>query len=163
FTTTPHFKQFPEGEFSFGGSLRRPRQWTYFASFGLQHVSRVIPDFNADATTTVSSAFLRLDGPASAKDELTGVISGQIVKNPFLGAAPGIDPVAALLGNDRFELLHGHWSHRHSDKTVSEVKFGFSHSSPTDTLQHGVTTPSYSRLFTGEITGSAPLESDAAL
>jgi hypothetical protein len=43
------------------------------------------------------------------------------------------------------------------------LSFGFSHSSPTDTLQHGVTSPSYTRLFTGEITGSAPLESDSAL
>src|SRR5205823_14561963 len=34
---------------------------------------------------------------------------------------------------------------------------------PTDTLQHGVTTSSYTRLFSGEIRGSAPLESDAAL
>src|SRR5207249_753452 len=46
---------------------------------------------------------------------------------------------------------------------ISELSFGFSNSSPTDTLQHGVTAPSYTRLFTGEIRGSAPLESDSAL
>ena len=163
FQTTPHFKRFPEGEFSFGGRLHPPREWSYFASFAIQHVSRVIPDFTTISTTNVNSGFLRLDGPAGAKDQLAAVISGQILKNPFLGARPGIDPAATLLGNDRFELLHGHWVHRYSDKSISELSFGFSHSSPTDTLQHGVTSPSYTRLFTGEITGSAPLESDSAL
>jgi len=162
FQTTPHFKRFPEGEFSLGGPVRGP-QWSYFASFGLQHLSKMIPDFAVVPTTTVSSALARLDGTLNAKNQVTGIISGQIVKNSHLDARPGIDPSATLLGNDRFELLQGHWVHRHSDRSIAELSFGFSHSSPTDTLQHGVTTPSYTRLFTGEITGSAPLESDSAL
>src|SRR5437016_5470847 len=162
FQTTPHFKRFPEGEFSLGGPVRGP-QWSYFASFGLQHLSKIIPDFAAFPTTTVSSALARLDGTLNAKNQVTGIISGQIVKHSHLEARPGIDPSATLLGNDRFEVLQGHWVHRHSDRSISELSFGFSHSSPTDTLQHGVTTPSYTRLFSGEVTGSAPLESDAAL
>src|SRR5256886_1049168 len=162
FQTTPHFKRFPEAEFSLGGPVRGQR-WSYFASFGLQHVSKVIPDFAVSPTTSIISGFARLDGTLSAKNQVTGIISGQIVKNSHLGARPGIDPSATLLGNDRFELLHGHWVHRHSERSISELGFGFSHSSPTDTLQHGVTTPSDTRLFSGEIRGSAPLESDAAL
>ncbi len=163
FQTTPHFERFPEAEFSAGGSPIRFHQWSYFGSLAFQHVSRVIPDFSVPDTTNVYSAFLRLDGAVSPRDQLAAVISGQVVKNPHLGARPGIDPSATLIGNDRFELLQGHWMHRHSYRSISELSFGFSHSSPTDTLQHGVTTPSYARLFTGQITGSAPLESDAAL
>src|SRR5439155_23772700 len=85
------------------------------------------------------------------------------VKNSHLGARSGIEPSAALLGNDRFELLHGHWRHRQSSRSIAGLSFGFSHSSPTDTLQRGTTRPSTTRLFTGEAAGSAPLESDAAL
>ncbi len=163
FQTTPHFKRFPEAEFSFGGRVPLWQQWSYFASFGIQHLSRVIPDFATVPATTVSGGLLRLDGSVGPKDQLAGAISGQIVKNSNLGARPGLDPLATLLGNDRFELLQGHWLHRHSDRSISELSFGFSHSSPTDTLQHGVTTPSCTQLFTGKIRGSAPLESDSAL
>jgi hypothetical protein len=163
FQTTPHFKQFPEAEFSAGGRVPRTQQWSYFASFGFQHVSRVIPDFGAVPSTTVTSGFLRADGAAGAKDDLSAVISGQSVKNSHLGAEPGVDPSATLLGNDRFELLQGHWVHRYNERSVAELVFGFSHSSPTDTLQHGVSAPSSTRLFTGEVTGSAPLETDSAL
>src|SRR5207248_7351438 len=60
-------------------------------------------------------------------------------------------------------LLQGHWTHRHTETFISQLAFGFSHASPTDTLQHGLTIPSYTRLFTGELTGAAPIESDAAL
>src|SRR5436309_16079288 len=53
FQTTPHFKRFPEGEFSLGGPVRGP-QCSYFASFGLQHVAKIILDFAAFLTITVS-------------------------------------------------------------------------------------------------------------
>jgi hypothetical protein len=80
-----------------------------------------------------------------------------------MGARLGIDPTATLSGNDRFELLQGHWIHRDDGGTVSDVRFGFSHSSPTDTLHHGISTPSYTTLFTDEESGAAPMESDSAL
>ena len=163
FQTTPHFRKFPETEFSFGGPLPRRQGWSYFTSLGAQHVSRIIPDFAAVPTTSISSGLLRLDGTLHSQNQLTALVSGQIVKNSHLGARPGIDPSSTLLGNDRFEVLQGHWTHRHSDTSISNLSFGFSHSSPTDTLHHGMTIPSYTRLFTGEMTGAAPLESDSAL
>lgn len=163
FQTTPHFKHFPEAKVSLGGSVFHRQQWSYFAFFGIQHMTRVVPDFTASPKTNVDSGLLRLDGALGSKDEITGLISGQIVKNSHLDAQSGNDPLATLLGNDRFELLHGHWTHRYSSRSSSELSFGFSHSSPTDTLQHGMVTPSYIQLFTGKMTGAAPLESDAAL
>jgi hypothetical protein len=104
-----------------------------------------------------------VDGKLRSQDQLNGLVSGQIVKNSHLGARLGIDPTATLLGNDRFELLQGHWTHRYDAGTVSDVRFGFSHSSPTDTLHHGISTPSYTQLFTDEESGAAPMESDSAL
>jgi len=163
FQTTPHIRRFPEAELSLGGPFPRREHWTYFASFGVQHVSRVIPDFAALPKTNVQSAALRADGALGSQDDIAMLASGQIVKNSHLGARSGIEPSSALLGNDRFELLHGHWTHRRSDQAIAGLSFGFSHSSPTDTLQRGTTRPSTTRLFTGEAAGSAPLESDAAL
>jgi hypothetical protein len=163
FDTTPHFKRFPEAEASLGGPFKGLRDWSYFASLGFQHVSRVIPAFAALPETSVYSAVLRADHVLGQRDSIAMLASGQIVKNSHLGARPGIEPSATLLGNDRFELLHGHWTHRRSDRTVGGLSFGFSHSSPTDTLQRGSTRSGYTHLFTDEITGSAPLESDSAL
>ncbi len=163
FQTTPHFKQFPEGAFSLGGSLPRLRDSSFFTSLGIQHVSRVLPDFAAQPTTDVYSGLLRLDSRLRPQDQLTVLVSGQIVRNSNLGAAAGIDPASTLHGNDRYELVQGHWSHRHSDSQIWDLSVGFSHASPTDTLQAGITKPSYARLFTGELTGAAPVESDSAL
>jgi hypothetical protein len=143
--------------------LRDPQRWSYFASFGTEHLSKVVPDFAATPITNVYSGLLRLDGKLGSQDQVSGLLSGQIVKNSHLGARLGIAPTAALLGNDRFELLQGHWTHRYDGRTVSDLRFGFSHSSPTDTLQHGITTPSYTKLFTDEESGAAPMESDSAL
>jgi hypothetical protein len=42
------------------------------------------------------------------------------------------------------------------------VHGGFSHASPTDTFQHGITEANRTQLFTGEMSGAAPLESDSA-
>jgi hypothetical protein len=163
FDTTPHFNRFPEGEGSFGGPVRHQQRWAYFASFGAEHVSRVVPEFAATPITNVYSGLLRADGKLGSEDQVNGLLSGQIVKNSQLGARPGIDPTATLLGNDRFELLQGHWMHRYDARTASDLRFGFSHSSPTDTLHHGITTPSYTKLFTNEESGAAPMESDSAL
>src|SRR5262249_55789866 len=139
FKTTPHFERFPETEFSFGGPVPRREGWYYFASFGAPHVFRIIPGFATIPPTNVRSRLMRLDGMLRPQDQVTGLISGQIVKNSHLGARPDIDPSSTLLGNDRFELLQGHWTHRNSARSISDVSFGFSHSSPTDTLQHGIT------------------------
>ncbi len=163
YQTTPHFKQFPEGEFSLGGALPRLKDGSFFASLGIQHVSTVIPDFNGTPVTAVYSGLLRLDSRLRPRDQLSMLISGQIVRNSNLGAAPGIDPSSTLHGNDRYELIQGHWNHWHSNSLVWDLNFGFSHGSPTDTLQAGITKPNYTQLFTGEMTGAAPVESDSAL
>lgn len=162
FQTTPHFSRFPEGELSLGDSLPG-RKWLFFSTLGVRHVSRVIPDFAAQPTTDVYSGLLRLDGKLRAQDQLSMLVSGQIVKNSNLNAASGIDPSSTLLGNDRYELVQGHWTHRRSNSLVWDLRVGFSHASPTDTLQAGITKPSSTRLFTGELTGAAPVESDSAL
>ncbi len=163
FQTTPHFRQFPEGAFSLGGSTPRLRDSSFFTSLGIQHVSRVLPDFAAQPTTNIYSGLLRLDGRLRPQDELAMLVSGQIVRNSNLGAAAGIDPAATLHGNDRYELVQGHWTHRRGNSQIWDLSVGFSHASPTDTLQAGITKPSYLRLFTGETTGAAPVESDSAL
>ena len=163
FDTTPHFKRFPEGEVSFGGPVRRQPRWSYFASFGTEHISTVVPDFAATPVTNVFSGLLRVDGKLGSQDQVNGLLSRQIVKNSHLGARLGTDPTATLLGNDRFEMLQGHWTHRYDTGTVSDMRFSFSHSSPTHTLHHGISTPSYTKLFTDEESGAAPVESDSAL
>jgi hypothetical protein len=162
FNTTPHFNRFSEGEGSFGGPVGHQQRWSAFASSGTQHVSRVIPDFPATPITNVYSGLVRLDGRLGVRDDVAGLFSGQLLKNSHLGARSGVDPTATLLGNDRFELLQGHWNHRHSDGSVSDLRFGFSRSSPKDTFQHGITSPSVTQLFTGEESGAAPMESDSA-
>jgi len=163
FQTTPHFKKFPEGEFSFGGPLLCLKDWTFFTSLGIQHLSEVIPSFAALPTTGVYSGLLRLDGTLRPQDQLSMLVSGQVVRNSDLGARPGIDPSSTLNGNDRYELVQGHWMRRRSNSFVWELNAGFSHASPTDTLHAGITMPSYTRLFTGEMTGAPPVESDSAL
>jgi hypothetical protein len=163
FQTTPHFGRFPEGEFSIGGALPRTVGWSLFSSLGVQHLSRIIPNFANQPTTGVYSGFLRLDGDVKPKDQLSMLVSGQIVQNSNLGARPGIDPSSTLHGNDRFEQVQGHWTHRRSDRSLWGLNLGFSHASPTDTLQAGITRPNYAQLFTGEMAGAAPVESDSAL
>jgi hypothetical protein len=163
FQTTPHFKRFPEGEFSLGGPIPRLPRWAFFTSLGIQHLSRIIPDFAVTPDAGVFSGLLRMDGVVRRRDQFSMLISGQIVQNSNLGARSGIDPSSTLQGNDRFELVQGHWTHRRSERSVWELSFGFSHASPTDTLQAGITKPNYTRLFAGEMTGAAPIESDSAL
>jgi hypothetical protein len=163
FQTTPHFRQFPEGHFSLGGPLCRSVGWAFFTALEVQHVSRVIPDFAGRPGTGVYSGIIRLDGSLRPQDHLTMLVSGQIVHSSNLGAASGVDPSSTLHGNDRYELVQGHWTHRRGNNLTWDLSFGFSHASPTDTLQAGMTQPSYTRLFTGEMRGAAPIESDSAL
>ncbi len=162
FTTTPHFQHFGEGQFTLGGPVPRTGRWSFFSSFGLQHLSKVIPDFSAIPTTSVYSGLLRLDGRLSSQNQVGILITGQVVHNSNLGAGPNIAPSSTLLGNDRFEIVQGHWTHYHSPATVWEIGGGFSHSSPTDTFLHGVNEPNQTQMFTGEMKGAAPLESDSA-
>ena len=122
-----------------------------------------MPEFSATPTTSVYSGMIRLDGILRAQDQLSMLISGQRLENSHLGARSGVEPSATLHGNDRFELVHGHWTHRARDGSLWSLKAGFSHASPTDTLQAGVTAPNTTRLFTEEMTGAAPLETDSAL
>ena len=161
--TTPHFAHFPEGEFSLGGPGPHFRAWSFFTSLGYQHLSKVIPDFDGTPITDIYSGMLRLDHSLSGRDEISVLVTGQIVNNSNLGAGPGIDPSATLHGNDRYELIQGHWTRRQNERSLLDVAFGFSHSSPTDTLQAGITGPNYTRLFTGEMTGAAPAETDSAI
>jgi hypothetical protein len=163
YQTTPHFEHFPEGEFSLGGPVPHFRAWSFFTSLGFQHLSRVMPDFNGMPVTGIYSGILRLDRPLGERNDVSLLVSGQIARNSNLGAGPGIEPSSTLQGNDRYELIQGHWTRRQSERSMLDVAFGFSHSSPTDTLQAGITGPNYTRLFTGEMTGAAPVESDSAL
>ncbi|HVN80232.1 MAG TPA: carboxypeptidase-like regulatory domain-containing protein [Terriglobia bacterium] len=162
FTTTPHFQHFGEGQFALGGSVPHTDRWSFFSSFALQHLTKVIPDFSAIPTTSVYSGLLRLDGRFSPRNQIAILVSGQVANNSNLGARPNIAPSATLRGNDRFEIVQGHWTHQHSPATVWEVSGGFSHTSPTDTFQHGVSEPNQMQMFTGEMKGSAPMESDSA-
>ncbi len=163
YTTTPHFEHFPQGAFSMGGPLPGARAWSFFTSLEAQNLSKVIPGFAGTPAARVYSGLLRLDRAVTPRDSLSMLVSGQIARNSNLGAGPGIEPSATLHGNDRYELVQGHWTRRQSDRTVWDIAFGFAHSSPTDTLQAGITRPNYTRLFTGEMTGAAPVESDSAL
>jgi hypothetical protein len=137
-------------------------RWDYFAALGIQHLSKVIPNFEAIPSTTVYSGLLRADARLSGKDQLNFVGTGQVVKNSNLTASPLISPSATLLGNDRFEVLQGHWTHWRNPETIWQLGFGFSHTSPTDTFLHGTNEPNRTQLFTGEMTGAAPVESDSA-
>lgn len=162
FTTGPHFQRFVEGEFQLAGPVPRMKKWSFFSSFGRQHLTKVIPDFSATPDATVSSALVRFDGRMSPRDRFNIMFTGQIVDNSNLGARSGVTPSATLRGHDRFEVVQGHWTHYWSSDLVWQVLGGFSHSSPTDTLQHGVTEANRTQLFTGEMAGAAPLESDSA-
>ena len=162
FTTTPHFKHFGEGQFALGGPAPHLEKWNYFVSLGIQHLSKVVPDFTGIPTTSVYSGLLRVDGSLSPQNQLAFLATGQVVNNSNLSAGPNIAPSATLRGNDRFEVVQGHWIHRRSPATTCELGFGFSHSSPTDTYPSGITEPNRTQLFTGEMTGAAPVESDSA-
>jgi len=163
FNTTPHFERFGEGEFSFGGAVPRVREWAFFTDLGIQHLSKTLPEFAGAPTTTVLSGVVRVDGKIGARDVAGGLVMGQIVDNSNLGAGAGVSPSATLRGHDRYEIIQGHWTHRQNAETAYELGFGFSHASPTDTFQRGITTsPSTVQLFTGTLGGAAPLESDAA-
>lgn len=162
FTTVPHFKRFGEGQFTLGGALPRTTNWSFFTSLGIQHLSKIIPEFPAIPSTTVYSGFFRFDRRLAGRHELNLVATGQSLHNSHLGARPGIAPSAALRGYDRFEVLHGHWAHRRHSETVWQLRGGFSHTSPTDTFLRGTTEPNRTQLFTGEMTGAAPVEADSA-
>ncbi|MBZ5496895.1 MAG: carboxypeptidase regulatory-like domain-containing protein [Acidobacteriia bacterium] len=162
FTDVPHFKRFEEGQFQFGGALPRTRRWSFFTSFGIQHLTRVVPGFPSIPDTTVSSALVRFDGRLGAREQFNLLSTGQIVDNSNLGARSGVAPSSTLRGHDRFEVVQGHWTHYQGGDLVWQVLGGFSHSSPTDTLQHGIAAASRIQLFTGETAGAAPLESDSA-
>ena len=162
FTSVPQFKRYAEGQFALGRAVPYLSKWSFFSSFDFQHLSKVVPDFDAVPTTTLYSGLLRLDGTLNPRDQLILLLSGQWIKNSHLGARSGISPSATLLGNDRFEMVQGHWTRRQNPQTVWQLGFGFSHASPTDTFQHGLTEPNQTQLFTGEMTGAAPLESDSA-
>jgi hypothetical protein len=162
FTTGPRFQRFVEGGFQLGGAVPRATEWSFFSSFGIQHLTKVIPDFAAAPDATISSALVRFDGRLSARDRFNVMFTGQIVDNSNLGARSGITPLATLRGHDRFEAAQGHWTRYHGSDLVWQVLGGFSHSSPTDTLQHGVTEANRTQLFTRGMAGAAPLESDSA-
>jgi hypothetical protein len=162
FTTDPHFKRFGEGQFLLGGALPGTKRWSFLSSLGIQHLTRVIPDFTAVPQTTVSSALLRLDGRPGLRDQVSFVFTGQILNNSNLGARSDVAPMTTLRGYDRFEVVQGHWTRYQSSDLVWQVLGGFSHSSPTDTFQHGISEPNRTQLFTGEMAGAAPLESDSA-
>jgi hypothetical protein len=162
FTTDPHFQRFAEGQFELGGAVPRMNKWSFFSSFEFQHLTRVIPDFSAIPDTTVGSALVRFDGRLSPHDRCNLMFTGQIVDNSNLGARSGVTPSATLHGHDRFEVVQGHWTHDRRSNLIWQVHGGFSHSSPTDTLQHGVAEANRTELFTGELAGAAPIESDSA-
>jgi hypothetical protein len=162
FTTDPHFQRFGEGQFALGGSVPHSQRWLFFTSFNLQHLSQVVPNFPKVPTTGVYSGLLRFDGRLRPQDQLAILITGQQVNNSNLGARPNIAPSATLRGYDRFEIVQGQWTHRRSPVTVWEIRFGFSHASPTDTFLPSLSEPNQTQLFTGEMRGAAPLESDSA-
>ena len=162
FTDAPHFRRFEEGQFQLGGALPKTRTWSFFSSFSTRHLTRVIPDFSSTPDTTVSSALVRFDGTIGPRDLFSLMSTGQIVNNSYLGARSGVTPSATLRGHDRFEVVQGRWTRYRGNGLVWQVLGGFSHSSPTDTLQHGVAEASRIQLFSGEVAGAAPLESDSA-
>ncbi len=162
FATDPHFHHFSEGQFQLGGGLPHTSRWSVFSSFGVQHLTRTIPDFSAVPATTVSSGLLRFDGRLGQHDQFTLTSTGQIVNNSNLGARSGLAPSATLRGHDRYEVVQGRWTRNRGSRLVLGVFGGFSHSSPTDTLLAGIFEANRTQLFTGEMAGAAPLESDSA-
>jgi len=162
FTSVPHFKHYGEGQLALGRAVPHLTQWSFFASLDFQHLSKVVPDFPTVPTTTLYSGLLRFDGTLNSRDQLAILVSGQEVKNSNLGARSGIAPSATLVGNDRFEIIQGHWTRRQSPQASWQLGLGVSHASPSDTLQQGITQPSQIQLFTGKVSGAAPLESASA-
>jgi hypothetical protein len=157
------FKNFEEGEASAGGPVPDFARWSFFADAAFQRLSTSIPDFSAAPRTDLSSGLLRLDRFVRPQDQLTIVVDGQSIRLSNLGAQPHVAPTATLRGYHRFEVVQGYWTHAHSPATLWKISFGFSHSSPTDTLQSDVTKPNATQLFTGQMDGAAPLECDAAI
>ena len=163
YSTVPHFNQFGEGEFSLSGHVPRTgKKWFFFATLGIQDLTKSIPDFSSTPQTTVRSALVRFDGRLSPRDQFALMSTDQIVNNSNLDAGPGIAPSATLRGHDRFEVVQGHWTHYRSSDFMWQVLGGFSHASPTDTIQRGVNDAARIDLFTGNLAGAAPLESDSA-
>ncbi len=158
----PRFRQFSEGEFSASGHLPRTDHWFFFATLGIQDITKTIPEFSAIPKTRIRTALVRFDGNLTNHDQFTLMSTGQIVNQSHLGAGPRIQPSATLRGYDRFEVVQGHWTHYLNGDFNWEVLGGFSHSSPTDTIQRGVNDAARIDLFSGDLGGAAPLESDSA-
>jgi len=162
FTYAPRFKRFGEGAFVVDGPLPRLKKWAFLTSFGIRKLTRVVPGFDAVPAVSVYSGLIRIDGEPGQRNQLTALLTGQIVRNSHMGAYPGVAPSATLNGNDRFEVIQGHWTRRQSSATIWQLLLGFSHASPTDTFQADVTEPSRKVLFAWTLAGAAPLESDSA-
>ncbi len=162
FVNAPRFGRLSEGQFVGGGPVPRIRASSFFVSLGIQRLRKEVPGFQALPTASVKSGLLRFDGIVGARDELTALVSGQIVNISHIGARPGVTPSATLRGYDRFSVIQGHWTRRCDSRSVFHVRFGFSHASPTDTFHADVNEPNRTRLFTGEMSGAAPIESDSA-
>ncbi len=162
FTDVPRFRKSGDVEFTAVGAVPHSEKWSYSSAFGLQHLSREFPGFTAIPTTTSGSVMLRLDGLLSPRNRLSFLGTGQIVDNSNLGAAAGVAPSSTLLGHDRYEVVQGHWTRYQNDGLVFLVHGGFSHSSPTDTFQHGIAAANRTQMFFGGMEGAAPLESDSA-
>jgi len=163
FSSVPQFRHFSETEFSAGGPVPHFSKWHFFSDLGFQRMTRTIPDFDQVPKTSVFSGLLRGDGTLGPQDQLSVVVDGQSIRMSHLGAQAFVAPSATLRGYDRFEVVQGHWTHLPGGSTAWDVSFGFSHSSPTDTLQWGAAQPNATNLFSGEMNGAAPIESDAAL
>jgi hypothetical protein len=157
------FRHFGEGEISAGGRMPHFAAWSFFADIALQRLSTSIPHFSATPRTNVSSGLLHLGTSVRPKDQVALIVTGQSIRLSHLGAQPDVAPTATLRGYDRFEVVQGHWIHSHSPSTLWKISFGFSHSSPTDTLQRDVTEPNATELFSGQMKGAAPIECDAAI
>jgi hypothetical protein len=162
FAGAERFRRFGEGQFLAGGPVPRFHKWFFFSSLYYQRLSKIVPDFAEVPTTSVYSAFLRVDGNLRHRDSLSLSAAGQIINHSHLGARRKISPSATLFANDRFEVVQGHWRRRQSDDTLWQIRGGFSHTSPTDTFHHGIQEPNRLQLFTEEMTGGAPIEADSA-
>ncbi len=163
FSSVPQFRHFGDTEFSAGGPVPRSSKWRFFADLGFQRMTKTIPDFDEVPKTTVYSGLARADGTLGPQDQLSVVVEGQSIRLSHLGAQPFVAPSATLRGYDRFEVVQAHWTHLPDRPLGWDFRFGFSHSSPTDTLQWGIAQPNSTQLFSGGMNGAAPVESDEAL
>jgi hypothetical protein len=129
---------------------------SFYASLTSQSVSRDIADFEAGDESTVWSATAALRFDLSAASRLSLLWTGQVVRNPTLGAARGVDPAATLDARNTYNVLQAIWDRRLSDGHSLRAGAWLAAGALDSRFQEDALGPNRSDIFLGRDQDAAP-------